>query len=367
MLKVLNIIGKRPVGGIGAFVYNYQSHFNCNDLKVDYLLFDDESNGSFDEKVKKLGSTVYILPALKNKRLIFLWLKINKFMKTIGKEYDIIHLHSVNIAFMCFPSAKRYGVKYLIAHSHATVYSDKILNAIRNKFLCKNLLKEANIYMACSVAAGEFLYGKKNMDRVIILNNAIECEKFRFYEKIRNEYRKKIGIEGKFVLGNIGRLCEQKNQMFLIDIFFECQKIIKNAELVLVGDGPMKTEIELKVKKLGLIDKVHFLGMRNDIEKILQAMDIFILPSLFEGLPVIGIEAQASGLPMIVSDTITKELNLGNVSFISLNDGPDIWANKIADYKVEVNRSRAYKKVATLGYDINNEAKKLQEYYFSLT
>ena len=113
MLKVLNIIGKRPVGGIGAFVYNYQSHFNCNDLKVDYLLFDDDLNGIFDEKVKKLGSKVYILPALKNRRVISLWLKINKFMKTIGKEYDIIHLHSINIAFMCFPSAKKYGVKYL--------------------------------------------------------------------------------------------------------------------------------------------------------------------------------------------------------------------------------------------------------------
>lgn len=366
MVKVLNIIGKRPTGGIGAFTYNYQSHFNCEDLKVDYLLFDDEPNGPFDEKVKSIGSKVYVLPALKNTRLVSIWIKIDNFMKEIGKQYDIIHLHSVNIAFMCFPSAKKYGVKNLISHSHATVYSDKLLNAIRNNILCKNLMKQANVYMACSVAAGEFLYGKKNMNKVTVLNNAIECDKFRFYEEIRNEYRKKLGLEDRFVIGNVGRFCEQKNQLFLIDIFSECQKKIRNAELVLVGDGPMKSEVESKVNQLGLMDKVHFLGTRNDVEKVLQALDVFVLPSLFEGLPVIGIEAQASGLPMVVSDTVTSELNLGNVSFVSLTEKSEIWADVIARCKINTERSVAFKKVANLGYEINNEAKRLKEYYFRL-
>lgn len=366
MIKILNIIGKRPTGGIGSFTYNYQSHFNCEDLKIDYLLFDDESKGSFDEKVKSIGSTVYILPALKNIRLISLWIKINKFMKEIGKNYDIIHLHSVNIAFMCFPSAKKYGVKHLISHSHATVYSDKILNAIRNKILCRNLLKQANVYMACSIAAGEFLYGKQNMNKVVILNNAIECEKFKFSNKIQKEYRKRFNLENKFIIGNIGRFCEQKNQTFLIDIFLEYQKKNKNAELVLVGDGPTKKDVELKVRELGLSEKVHFLGIRNDIEKILQMFDIFVLPSLFEGLPVIGIEAQASGLPMVVSDTVTRELDLGNVSFISLNEKPEKWADAIIKCKINEERAVAFKKVMDLGYEINIEAKKLKEHYFRL-
>lgn len=288
-------------------------------------------------------------------------------MKEIGKDYDIIHLHSVNIGFMCYPSAKKYGVKNLISHSHATVYSDKPLNAIRNKILCKNLLKQANIYMACSKAAGEFLYGKQNMDKVVVLNNAIECEKFRFSNEVRCEYRKKLGLEQKFVIGNVGRFCEQKNQLFLIDIFVECLKLNPNSELILVGDGPMKEQVKNKVKELKISDKVQFLGTRNDIEKILSAIDVFVLPSLFEGLPVIGIEAQASGLPMIVSDTVTNELNLGNINFISLDTQPEEWAKKIINScTINVDRTDAYMHVADMKYEICNEAKRLQEIYLGL-
>ena len=364
MVRVLNIIGKRPIGGIGAFVYNYQSHFKSNEVIVDYLLFDDLESGPFDEKVKKLGSTVYVLPALKNTRLFFLWYKIDKFMKDVGSKYDLIHLHSVNIAFMCFTSAKKYGVKNLISHSHATVYSDKSLNALRNKILCGNLMQQANIFMACSKAAGEFLYGKQNMDKVIVFNNAIECEKFKYNEKVRHEYRKQLKLNDSFVIGNVGRFCEQKNQLFLIDIFNELVKENQNSILLLVGEGPMLEEVEKKVEKLDLIDKVKFLGTRNDVEKVLQACDVFVLPSLFEGLPVIGIEAQASGLPMVVSDAVTKELNLVDVKFVSLEESPKDWARIILLEKdTNLNRQDAYTKVALMGYEINNEAQRLEEFY----
>lgn len=366
MVKVLNIIGKRPTGGIGAFTYNYQCHFTSDELKVDYLLFDDAPDGPFDEKVKKLGSTVYVLPALKNTRLISLSIQIDQFMKEIGKQYDVIHLHSVNIAFMCFPSARKYGVKHLISHSHATVYSDKPLNAIRNKYLCRNLMKYANVYMACSVAAGEFLYGKENMEQVIVLNNAIECEKFRFSDAVRDAYRKQLHVEDKFVIGNVGRFCEQKNQLFLMDIFAECLKKHGDSVLLLAGDGPLRGEVEAKAAKLGLTDHVSFLGTRDDIACVLQAFDVFVLPSLFEGLPVIGIEAQASGLPMVVSDAVTRELDLGDVSFVSLTVGLDAWVDAIYRCNRNTDRSEAYQKVSLLGYDIQREANKLQEFYLNL-
>lgn len=366
MIRVLNIIGKRPTGGIGAFVYNYQQHMNRKDIKIDYLLFDDEDNGAFDEKVKQLGSTVYVLPALKNIRFFLLWFKIDEFMKAIGKNYDIIHLHSVNIAFMCFPIAKKYGVSNLISHSHATVYSDKPINAFRNKILCLNLMKQANVYMACSKAAGEFLYGKENIENVIILNNAIECDRFKFRDTIRNEYRKKLDLENKFVIGNVGRFCEQKNQLFLIDIFLACLEKNANSELLLIGDGPMKCEVEDKVKKFGIENKVKFLGVRDDVDKILQSMDVFVLPSLFEGLPVIGVEAQASGLPLIISDTITRELNLGNVTYVSLDESPKYWAKKILECNLKIDRMVQYQNVSNLGYDIKKEANKLYEIYTNL-
>lgn len=366
MIKVLNIIGKRPVGGIGAFVYNYQSHFIEGVIECDYLLFDDSPSGPFDERVKALGSNVYVLPALKNSRIFIIWKRIFEFFKMIGYRYDIIHLHSVNIAFMCFPIAKRFGIKALVAHSHATVYSDKPLNAVRNKILCKNLLKQATNYCACSIAAGRFLYGDDNIHNVTVFNNAVDCQKFQFNDLIRQDVRKELGLSKKFVIGNVGRFCEQKNQLFLLDVFYECRRIQDNAFLLLVGDGPQIEQAKDKAKKLGLDNDVLFLGYRNDVEKLLQAMDIFVLPSLFEGLPVIGIEAQVSGLQMVVSDTITTELDLIGVEFVSLDADICEWAKCVLSYKSRYERKKCWEVVTDLGYDINHESKRLVEYYLKL-
>lgn len=365
MVRILNVIGKRPVGGIGSFVYNYQSHFDTKDLQIDYLLFDDEPYGAFDEKVKMLGSKVYVLPSLKNYRLFKIWRQIDKFMRNIGKDYTAIHLHSVNIAFMCFPSAKKYGVKNLISHSHATVYSDKKINGIRNRVLCANLLNQANIFCACSKAAGRFLYGEENLDRVIVFNNAIECDKYKFNTEIRAEVRKQLNLDDKLVVGHVGRFCEQKNQTFLIDIFSECKKIDNNSVLLLVGDGPQKSIVEEKVKKMGLSDSVIFLGHRTDVERLLQAMDVFVLPSLFEGLPVIGIEAQTAGLPMVVADSITPEIKIIKTKFLSLKDSDKKWANEIMDIVGETDRENSWKIVQKSGYDINIESKRLQQFYLN--
>lgn len=366
MVKVLNIIGKRPTGGIGAFTYNYQSHINKNNkIQIDYLLFDDKQDGEFDRKVKAIGSKVYVLPALKNFRLFSIWKKIDLFMKYYGRHYDVLHLHSVNIAFMYFASARKYGVKNLIAHSHATVYSDKKLNALRNKILCLNLKRLANHYLACSKAAGEFLFGKESIENVIVFNNAIECDKFRFFDNIREKIRKELGIEKSYVIGHVGRFCEQKNHAFLIEIFEKCLEYRENAVLLLVGDGPLKENIERIVKKKGIQDRVKFLCIRNDVNYLLQAFDVLVLPSLFEGLPIIGIEAQASGLPLVVSDVITRELKILDVEFISLKNDLSVWANKIINSNSQ-NREKAYELVRKSGYDINVEANKLADFYMKI-
>lgn len=367
MIKILNIIGKRPTGGIGSFVYNYQSHFTNNNLCVDYLLFDDKDNGPFDEKVRALGSNVYVLPALKNWRLFSLWKKIDVFMRDIGSTYDIIHLHSVNIAFMCFPSAKKYGVKHLLTHSHATVYSDKQLNALRNKLLCINLCKQATSYCACSKAAARFLYGDKLLEKVHVFNNAIECDKFQFNENVRKKIRTVLGVDDKLVIGHVGRFCEQKNQLFLVDVFKQCIGKNPNSILMMIGDGPQRQKVEEKVEQLGIRSHVLFLGQRNDVPRLLQCMDVFVLPSLFEGLPVIGIEAQASGLPMVAADTITNEVSICNVQFLSLEKSKDIWASTVLEQgSLTIDRSKCWKEVAINGYDIYSEAQRLQEFYISL-
>ena len=366
MVKVLNIIGKRPIGGIGAFAYNYQSHIDKNKVQIDYLIFDDQEVGEFDRKVKAIGSKVYVLPALKNFRLFSIWKKIDLFMKYVGRHYDVLHLHSINIAFMCFSSAKKYGIRNLIAHSHSTLYSANKINAIRNFFLCLKVKKLATVYMACSRPAGEFMFGKTNMDKVIVLNNAIDCEKYKYDEAIRNEYRKELKIEKNFVIGHVGRFSEEKNHHFLINIFEKCLEIRRNAILILVGDGHLKKNIEYLVKEKGIKDKVIFLGIRNDVERLLQAFDVMVIPSLFEGFSIIGIEAQASGLPLVVSDEIPKELKVTEVKFVSLEENLNDWAKYIMNAKFD-HREIAYKLVKKSGFDIKLEARKLSDFYINLS
>lgn len=368
-VRVLNIIGKRPTGGIGAVVYNYQSHFTDKNLKIDYMIFAEEKDGEFDKKVRALGSEVVVMPELRYSRILLLYKKINSFFKNNAYKYDIIHLHSANIGFLCYPLAQKHGIKNLIAHSHATKYSDKKINAIRNAILCLPLKALANVYFACSNSAAEFLYGKKFVEsgQVTILNNAIDFDKFRYDENVRKEIRKSLKLDDKIVIGNVGRFNEQKNHEFIVDIFKKVKLKEPKAVLLLVGDGPLKNSIEEKVKILDLEDSVKFLGQRSDVNKLLQGMDIFLLPSLYEGLPVIGVEAQAAGLPCFMSDSITKEVNINNVQYLSLDRDSSFWAEYILDYFNKYNREANLDMIKESNFDIKRESIKLQEIYIDIT
>lgn len=367
-VRILNIIGKRPTGGVGVVVYNYQSHFTNKDLYIDYMIFSHGDDEDFDKKVKELGANVYIMPELGYLRVFDLYKKINSFFRENAYKYDAIHLHSTNIGFLCYPIAKRYGIRNLIAHSHATMYSDKKINAIRNLILCLPLKKWANIYFSCSIAAANFLYGEKFVKngKVKILNNAINCNKFKFNKDIRKKLRLEMNINNKFVIGNIGRFNKQKNHSFIIDIFIKIKEKNDNSLLLLVGDGPLLEEMKLKVKEYNLENDVIFLGRRDDVQNLLQTMDVFLLPSLYEGLPVVGVEAQASGLPCIMSDTISKEVNINNVKYMSLNKSAEIWAEEILEMYHNFKREDTIEKVKLNGFDIEVESKKLEEIYMNL-
>lgn len=367
-VRILNIIGKRPTGGVGAVVYNYQSHFTNKNLYIDYMIFSDNDEEDFDRKVKELGSNVYIMPELRYLRIFDLYKKINNFFRENAYKYDAIHLHSPNIGFLCYPIAKRYGIKNLISHSHATMYSDKKINAIRNLILCLPLKKWANIYFSCSVAAANFLYGEKFVKngKVKILNNAIDCNRFKFNKDIRKELRSEMNINDKFVIGNIGRFSKQKNHSFIIDIFMKIREKNDNSLLLLVGDGELLEEMKLKVKEYNLEKDVLFLGTRDDVQNLLQVMDVFLLPSLYEGLPVVGVEAQAAGLPCVMSDTITKEVDINNVKYISLDKSAEVWAEETLKIYENFKREDQIKKIRLSGFDIELEAKKLESFYIGL-
>ena len=364
MVRVLNIIGNRPHGGVGSFVLNYQKHMNSELLKIDYLLFDDENTGAFDEIVKAMGSEVYLLPGLKNRRLFFLKRLVDCFFA--NNRFDIIHLHTPNIAFFVFPSARKYGMKNLLVHSHATMYSDKKLNAIRNRLLCFNLKKISSHYLACSIAAGDFLFGRENRDKVVVLNNAIDCEKYAYNQTIREKKRAEIGLANEFVIGHAGIFNEQKNHSFLIDIFENVKKIRKDSVLLLAGEGPLLGKIKQKVLDRNLEKSVIFLGYRKDVNELLMAMDVLVMPSLYEGLPLIGVEAQATGLNCVFSDTITREIDVGSALFVRLNKSAEEWGKTIVEIDCKKNRENAYRHLASAGYDIKKEAKKLEDLYLSI-
>lgn len=359
--NVLNIIGKRPQGGIGAFVYNYQLNMNKNIIQMDYMIFNDKKEGDFDNKVKALGSNVYVLSELKNSRLFTIINEINNFFKENSKKIDIIHIHSANIAFICLPIAKRYGISKCIVHSHATKYSDKKLNAVRNYFLCKFIYRYSPTLFACSYAAGRFLYGKKKPFKVI--NNAINITQFCFKEDLREKKRKELNLTNKFVIGNVGRFCNQKNHLFLLKVFKKIKTLQKNSVLMLIGSGEKMDVIKNFVIENNLKDDVLFLGQRNDVNELMQAMDVFVLPSLYEGFPVVGVEAECIGLPCFYSDTITTEIGLINSFFISLKENDDYWAKKIFEVCTNFNRKREDLIMRSLGYDIKQEAESLQNFY----
>lgn len=366
--KILHVIGKRPKGGIGTFLRNMHMGIDSSKIKFDYLInASPDEQGDFDKAVKGFGGDVFYLPELKYRNTINYIKKLNEFFK-YHNEYDIVHLHTANIGVFTFAFALKYGIKYRILHSHNTKYSDKKLNSIRNYFLQLPVKKMANIFFACSEKAGEFLFGNKNFDpkKMFIAKNAIDADVFRFDEIKRINKRNEMNLQNKIVIGHVGRFNPQKNHSFIIDIFKELHLQNGNYYLILIGDGELKDQMIEKVKRENLMDSVVFLGNRNDIDELLQVMDLFLMPSLFEGLPLVGIEVQAAGLPCIMADSITDELKITDyIDFVSLSESSGHWSQVISE-KLNMKRRDTYEEIVNAGYDIKNAAKKLEDFYSKL-
>lgn len=364
-IRIAQIIGKWVGGGVEAVVMNYYRHINREKVQFDFFCDEDSTNIPYDE-IKSLGGKVIIIPPYQ---------KINKYVKELTKllkegNYKIVHSHINALSVFSLYCAKKAGVPVRIAHSHSTT---------NKKEWKKNLLKQvlrpfsklfATDYFCCSELAGRWLFGNKayNKGRVYLLNNAIDLDKFKYDEKIRKEKRKELNItDNQLVIGHIGRFVAQKNHTFLIDIFNEIYKENINSVLVLAGQGPLMDEIKNKVNNLGLTNNVKFLGQRNDANELYQAFDIFCLPSLYEGLPVVGVEAQASGLLCILSDDMTKETKvLETTIFLSLSQNAKDWGlEALKNYNGYV-RKDTTNEITNNGFNIKEEGKKLEKKYLKL-
>ena len=276
------------------------------------------------------------------------------------------HINSLSIFPLC--AAKIANVKIRIAHSHSSAGSNELKRNII-KYILRPFSKIfPTNFLACSEFAGIWLFGKNfmNTGEVKVLNNAIDTSKFSYNVEIRDKIRKYEKLENKFVVGHVGRFVNQKNHSFLLKIFYEIHKLDQNSILILLGDGPLRKSIEEEARDLGIENSVRFLGIKENVNEYMQAMDIFLLPSFYEGLPVVGVEAQTAGLRCIFSTNVTKEAKLtNNVEYLDLNDGEKTWAEVALKYK-NFERKNTAQIIIERGFDIKHEAKKLEKYYLEL-
>lgn len=285
-------------------------------------------------------------------------------------HYDVIHVHSCHTSYIGLMVAWKNGIKIRFAHAHTAVKEKLSLKEAISRRTGIILMKIfATKRLACSRDAAVYIFGKHSLQQksMLIIPNAIETRKFRYNKDARMQIREELGIEASsFVVGTVGRMSEEKNQIFLIDIFEQLKKLVPESYLLLVGNGDKKSEIEKVVEEKGLTKSVIFTGNRADVYKILSAMDVFVLPSLYEGSPVAGIEAGANGLPIIMSDTITRELDfLEGAEYISLQSSAGKWANKIVQYKNKGRFCSSIDKMLEQGYDIKKSARKMEKIYGS--
>lgn len=364
-IRILQEVTSMNTGGVETLLMNIYRNIDREKIQFDFMMHREVGTGFYEDEIKRLGGKIY-------GGIPFNPLNHRKYLNSIDDffekhpEYSIIHAHN---AFSMFTlrSAEKHGVRVRIAHSHNT--APKLLHyKTPFKLYAKSKVKKyATDLFACSKLAGEYYYGKKavNNNQVIIMKNGIDTEKFDFDEEIRRKKREELKIKDQIAIVHVGRFNIQKNHEYLIDIFNELLKISKRYKLFLFGEGDLEASIRKKVEKLGLQNNVEFMGVKGNINEYLQAMDIFILPSLFEGLPLTGIEAQTNGLPCLFSSTITKEVAVTELAeFISIKEDPKIWANKIIE-TTEKNMKRCGKKekVDSEGYNIKDTVKKLEEFY----
>lgn len=364
-VRVAQIMGKWVGGGVESVVMNYYRYIDRTKIQFDFICDDDSTNIPYEE-IEKLGGKVILIPPYQK---VF---KYHNKLKKILKEghYKIVHSHINTLSVFSLFAAKCAGVPVRIAHSHSTTNKKE-----KKKNLLKQVLRPfsklfATNYMCCSELAGRWLFGDKKYDKgnVYLLNNAIDLDKFKYNETLRKKKRKELGIEDDtLVIGHIGRFVAQKNHDYLIDIFNEIHKKNNNSVLLLAGQGPLMEEIKNKAKELNLDDSIKFLGQRNDANELYQAFDVFLLPSLYEGLPVVGVEAQAAGLLCYLSDDMTKETKVLDITkFMSLNNTPEELADNILDAVKKYKRRDVSKEMTAKNFNIKEEVKRLEKYYLNL-
>ena len=366
MIRVLHSVYGMNRGGIETFLMNVYRNIDRTKVQFDFLVHTDKKC-NFDDEIAALGGNIFHIPArnegvLKNRKAL------DEFFEA-HLEYRILHQHASSLSYVePLKAAKRCKVSTRIIHAHSTQAGGSFLHNYVHRWNRLFLKSYATSCFACSDLAGKWMYGKKQYEAGTfkIINNGIPTNKFVFNEAKRNKVRSDLGVEGKFVLGHVGRFFYPKNHEFLIDIFQAAYEKEPNSVLLLVGEGELREQIEQKIASLNLKRSVILTGIRDDISDLLQAMDIFIFPSHYEGLPVTLVEAQATGLPCLVSDNITKQVKLtNNIEYIDLLCPISKWVDRIFAINANYVRQDESKQIVNAGFDIEKTTQWLQDLYIN--
>ena len=362
MIHVLHVLGNTNLGGAESRVMDLYRHIDREKIQFDFLVHSNDK-GFYEDEIEKLGGHIYRVPR-------FRVVNLSEYKKAMfdffgsHKEYRVVQGHMTSTASIYLPIAKKLGVPVTIAHVRSAGV-DPGAKGIMTKWLRRNLAKKADFLFACSMLAGESAFGKRAVKdgKVTYVPNAITTERFIYNSECRERLREKLGLTDRFVIGHVGRFHYAKNHEYLIEIFRETVKREPNAVLLLVGEGPLMDSIKTMAEKYLLMDKVIFAGNRKNVEDYYQAMDYFVFPSRFEGLPGTVIEALASGLHCLISDTIADEVKISsNCRQMSIQTEPAEWADVVCtdrDYK----RNDMTECIRSHGFDSTLQAQRMMHFY----
>ena len=332
--KILFVVSNISVtNGVSSFLFNYLKNMDLKKFCISLLTSDFKPEQSYIDFCKENNINLYFSPTIKEKG-IFNYLKwLKKFFK-VNHDFDVVYSNVANQAFFIFKLAKKYKIKVRAVHSHATKSADSILHRIRNSVLNRLMLKYATHKFACSKLAGQALYGKSS--NFVVINNAIDYNLFQYNEKFRSLLRKELKVEDKILLGYVGRFVPQKNVFFFLDLV---ELLDKKYSIIMIGDGPLKSDFIHQMENRNLTNRFIFINETKEVYKYYSSMDIFCLPSNFEGLPVVGVEAQINGLKCLFSKNITEELKISkNSTFLELDVKE--WAKRITDLSPKRSQSK---------------------------
>lgn len=358
MIRILQVVPNMNSGGIENYIMNMLRVIDRERFHFDFLEH-HEATSFFDEEIRDYGCTIHRIPVLDSKNLY----AYNRDLKALfrSQHYDIVHGHAASLAYFYLGAAEKAGVPVRIAHSHGTSFL-RTPKGYAKRFVFQQAKRHANVRLACSTEAGKYLFGNEPFT---IAKNAIDTERFAFDSDLRRNVRQRLGVDDDTLLvGHIGRFNLQKNHEFLLRIFAELKKKRSKSKLLLVGEGETKQHIIDLSKNISISEDVLFEKVTDTPQAYYSAMDVFVLPSLFEGLPLVGIEAQCNGLPCLFASSITRETQVTDLAqFISLDEGFNVWASVLASVSMMPSRMGYSLAVKNAGYDYHDNTIKMQQFY----